>query len=210
MTQQAISIHPFRIGLTGGIASGKSTVAEKFSRLGARIIDADAISHELTQKNHPNVERIVHHFGDHFLTHEGELDRKKMREHISLDKEANLWLKNLLHPQIQAQLMTQSFSSTSSYCLLVIPLLAESTYDYQLDRICVVDCPESAQLERLVNRDHLCEQEAKRILHMQASRDQRLAIADDVILNNGDLPYLTQQIEDLHLWYLSLTLKQAS
>jgi dephospho-CoA kinase len=210
MANLSIQKPAFRVGLTGGIASGKSTVATLFARLGAHIIDADSIARALTQKNHPNTLLIIDHFGRDFVTQEGELDRKKMREHICLYPDANHWLKNLLHPQIHAQLMEQSFVCKSSYCILMIPLLAESMHNYQLDRICMVDCFESLQLERLKTRDHVSLQEAERFLSMQASRDSRLAIADDIILNNGDLVYLEKQVQDLHSWYLALSHDQTS
>ena len=196
---------PFRVGLTGGIASGKSTIAAIFASFGVHIIDADAIAHSLTQKNHPNLSLISHHFGDEFLTDQGELNRKKLREHISQDNHANTWLKNLLHPQIHAAMMERSLKSKADYCMLMIPLLAQSTQNYQLDRICVVDCPEGLQLSRLQSRDNVSALEAINLTKLQTSREERLAIADDVILNDGDRASLTQQVQDLHLWYLTLS-----
>ena len=201
----AIPKPSFRVGLTGGVASGKSTVAAIFSSLGAHIIDADAIARGLTEKDHPNIALIIHHFGQSFLTSDGELNRKKLREHISQDNHANTWLKNLLHPQIHAAMMECSLKSKADYCMLMIPLLAQSTQNYQLDRICVVDCPETLQLSRLQARDNVSALEAINLTKLQTSREERLAIADDVILNDGDRASLTQQVQDLHLWYLTLS-----
>lgn len=193
----------FRVGLTGGIASGKSAAAKIFSTLGADIIDADAIAKSLTKKDHPNLQIIADQFGNQYIKPNGELDRKALRQLISHDSAANSWLKNLLHPQIFDLMMQQSEQSQAPYCILVIPLLAESSYDYHLDSICVIDCPEVIQLERLQKRDQLTSIEALNFAQLQTSRAKRLAIANDIISNHLDLDHLEQQIKQLHPIYLS-------
>lgn len=193
-----------RIGLTGGIASGKSTAAAIFASLGADIIDADAFAKSLTQKDHPNVAKIAKQFGHGYLTDSGELDRPALRQLISQNEQANAWLKQLLHPQIFSAIMQQSLASKAPYCILMIPLLAESDNDYQLDRICVVDCPEELQLQRLQQRDTVSAEQAINLVQLQTSRKHRLAIANDIIINDGDYSHLEQQIQQLHQRYLEL------
>jgi dephospho-CoA kinase len=193
-----------KIGLTGGIASGKSTAAAAFASLGADIIDADIIAKALTEKSHPNLKKITNHFGDNYINYRGDLDRKALRELITHNEEANTWLKNLLHPQIYKTIMAQSAQSNAPYCILMIPLLSESHHDYQLDRICVVDCPKSLQLERLQQREGISSQEAVSLTQLQTSRQRRLKLADDIILNDKDQRHLEKQVTALHDYYLSL------
>jgi dephospho-CoA kinase len=198
------SNQPKRIGLTGGIGSGKSSAAKHFRQLGIDVFDADAIAHELTQTGHPNIAKIAEHFGESILTANGALDRKKLRHIIGTDVEANKWLTDLLHPQIYDRLMQESLNSTSPYCVLMIPLLAESPRDYQLDRVVVIDCPVAIQQARAQARDHSSEQAIADIVALQTSREKRLAIADDIITNDQDLQHLYEQIDLLHQRYIGM------
>lgn len=193
-----------KVGLTGGIASGKSTVAKRFSEYGIAVIDADSIARELTQTGHSNLQAIANQLGAEYINPDGALERSKLRKLISEDKQARIWLEQLLHPQIRTIMQQRATQAPPPYCILDIPLLAESQSDYGLDRILVIDCPENTQIQRLMVRDQLTEQAAKAMLATQASRTERLAIADDVILNDGDLEQLYNHVDKLHQQYISL------
>lgn len=199
-----------KIGLTGGVATGKSTVADMFAHYGAEIIDADHIAKSLTSKGHPNLKKIAEHLGQAYITPQGELDRLELRHLITRDQKANQWLKELLHPQIFHMMMEQSQMCQTPYCILMIPLLAESKHDYQLDRICVVDCPEDIQLQRLQQRDTVSAQQALDLTKLQTSRKQRLAVADDIIINDGTLSHLEAQVQNLNQLYLRLAKEHKS
>lgn len=194
------------IGLTGGIASGKSTVSQFFKQLGAGIIDADEISHQLTAANTPQAQEILAHFGPEFASSDGELNRQKLATQIFEHPQDKAWLENYLHPQIR-EAMNQAYQklkSTVPYCLWVIPLLAESTYRFPLERICVIDVNPTTQLNRLQKRNTLPMTTYQQLVNQQAAREARLAIADDVIDNNGDLAALNQAATSLHEKYLYL------
>lgn len=190
-----------KVGLTGGIASGKSTVAKRFSEYGIAVIDADSIARELTQAGHSNLPAIANQLGAEYINPDGELARSKLRTLISQDQHARNWLEQLLHPQIRAIMQQRAAQAPPPYCILDIPLLAESQSDYGLDRILVIDCPEKTQIQRLIARDQLSEQAAKAMLATQAPRTERLAIADDVIINDDDLEHLYTQVDKLHQLY---------
>ena len=176
------------VGLTGGIGSGKSSVANMFASLGAPVIDADVIARELVANQVNISEQIIQHFGDLVIDPDGSLDRNKLRKIIFADKVARLWLEALLHPLIIQEMQQLLTQITAAYCIMVIPLLIEATEPYTLiDRILLVDAPEKLQVERAVNRDRITEVEVKQILASQATRDQRLQMADDVIVNDRDL-----------------------
>ncbi|OYY95870.1 MAG: dephospho-CoA kinase [Hydrogenophilales bacterium 28-61-23] len=199
---------PFCVGLTGGVGCGKSTVAELFARLGADVIDADAISHELTAPNGAAMAAIVDTFGGEFATQAGALDRTAMRTLVFSDPAARKKLQAILHPLIRAEVVRRleslRVSNARSYALLMVPLLVENLAAYQplLDRVVVVDCDESQQLARTAARPGLNVDQAKAILAAQTSNQSRIAIADDLIDNSGELGGLDMQVRRLHALYL--------
>ncbi|HUX90928.1 MAG TPA: dephospho-CoA kinase [Gallionellaceae bacterium] len=195
----------FRVGLTGGIGSGKSTVASLFAELGVPVIDTDAISHQLTGAGGAAIPAIRAEFGGNYIDATGALDRAKMRQLVFSDNLAKRRLEKILHPLILAQAKSLAESSPAPYVLLVVPLLFE-TSDYQgwLDHTVTVDCSESTQLARATTRDSLNEQTVRAIMARQLSRSQRLALANDAIDNDGTLSALRQQILQLHQRYLKL------
>jgi dephospho-CoA kinase len=190
------------VGLTGGIGSGKSAAAAEFERLGATVVDTDAISHALTGRNGaalPEIERI---FGRQFISAEGELDRKKMRELVFSDARARGWLEGLLHPMIREESKRRIAAASGPYVVHVVPLLVESgEYGRRVDRVLVVDSPEEAQVARVRERG-LTEDAVRSIMKSQVSRADRLAAADDVIDNAGTLEALRKQVGALHQKYL--------
>lgn len=190
------------IGLTGGIASGKSAAAEHFATLGVPVIDADQIARELVEPGKPALERICERFGKTILLDNGDLNRPALREIIFKDARARHDLEAILHPLIRETIIQRIDELDAPYCVVVIPLLAESEDWAMLDRRLVIDCPEDLQLERLQQRDRLDPEQANRILAAQASREQRKAIADDIIDNSHDLAHLQRAVEQLHEKYL--------
>ncbi|MDJ0813102.1 MAG: dephospho-CoA kinase [Woeseiaceae bacterium] len=195
---------PPRIGLTGGIASGKTTVANLFADLGATIIDTDVIAREVVEPGQPALGDIVAAFGDEVLRPDGSLDRAALRARIFASDEARKTLEAITHPRIRAETLRQADAAGGAYQVIVVPLLVESPLRGSVDRVLVVDCPEQVQIDRLVARDGESEDGARRILAAQSSRSERLAIADDVITNDGRLEDLQQQVADLHEIYRSL------
>ena len=196
---------PLRVGLTGGIASGKSTVADLFADLGVPVIDTDVIAREVVAAGEPALEDIRHEFGDDVFDKNGELDRAAMRQIVFSDDDARRRLEAILHPRIQAAAVEQAGRVGGRYQLVVVPLLTESPIREFVDRILVVDCEESTQIRRLMARDAESEGQARRILVAQASRDERLKVADDVVHNDGDLAATLEQVKTLHHQYLALT-----
>ena len=194
-----------RIGLTGGIASGKSTVADLFADLGVPVIDTDVIARDVVAAGEPALESIRHEFGNEMFDEAGELDRGTMRRIVFSDSDARGRLEAILHPIIQAAAFEQASSAGGRYQLIVVPLLTESPIREFADRVLVVDCEESTQIRRLMARDAESEGQARRILGAQASRDERLKIADDVIHNDGDLAATLEQVKALHQQYLAMT-----
>lgn len=192
---------PLRIGLTGGVASGKSTVARLFAALGIEVIDADQIAHELTAPGSPLLDAVAGRFGTGLINSEGQLDRRRLRKIVFESDRARKELEGLLHPAIFAELEARARKADGPYVLLVIPLLAETGANALLDRILVVDCDESEQLARLMSRDTVSEALARQILRAQASREARLQLADDVLLNQvprEDLPGLVLELDGLY------------
>jgi len=194
------------IGLTGGIGSGKSTVAEEFARLGAAIVDTDAIAHELTAANGLALAQISKLFGEKAIGADGAMDRKRMRDHVFADPEAKRKLEGLLHPMIREEsrrrIAAAFAANKSAYVVHVIPLLVESgDYRQRVDRVLVVDCPEEQQVARVRERG-LSDRDARAILAAQAPRAARLAAADDVIDNGGTRDALLKQVAALHQKYL--------
>ncbi|NOZ10657.1 MAG: dephospho-CoA kinase [Gammaproteobacteria bacterium] len=193
-----------KIGLTGGIASGKTTVANLFHELGVPVIDADEISHRITEPGHRAYSEIITQFGDEILLSDDCIDRAKLRDKIFKDDAARSQLESILHPMIMADMLTQVAALDAPYCILVIPLLLEAHQHDLVDRILVIDADRKHQLARLVQRDGIDEEHGHRILAAQISRSKRLAAADDVIDNNDDPSELATRVEELHQIYLSL------
>ena len=196
---------PFRIGLTGGIASGKSTVAELFLGLGAAVINTDVIAREVVQPGEPALEEIQRRFGSDVLDESGVLDRAAMRSLVFSDNDARADLEAILHPRIGAEVRRQSRSGNGVYQIIVVPLLVDSPLLHFVDRVLVVDCSEDEQLDRLLKRDLGTAEEAKLILAAQSSREERLKMADDIIRNDSDLEHLRKQVIALGETYQRLS-----
>jgi len=194
-----------KIGLTGGIGSGKSTVAGIFQQQGIPVIDADEIAHELVEPGKPVLEKLAAEFGPRILTHGGELDRKALRNLVFHDPRAKFRLEAIMHPAVFAEMKRQAEKIQAPYCIFAIPLLIETDSQALVDRVLVVDCPERLQIERVKERDGLDESLIKRILATQATRQERIAQAHDLIVNTGDLSLLEKQVRDLHQNYLNLS-----
>lgn len=196
----------FPVGLTGGIGSGKSTVAELFRECGAAVIDSDSISHQLTQAGGAAIPAIRAEFGADYINGAGALDRGRMRRLVFSDAAAKQRLEAILHPLIRAEMLAQAAAiGTSPYLLLVVPLLLEARgYTELVRRILVVDCAEQLQAERTVQRSGLSAEEVRAIMAQQLNRAERLRHADDVIHNDAGPPELRRQVEQLHRQYLAL------
>jgi len=194
----------FRIGLTGGIASGKSTAAKFFGALGVPILDSDQVAREVVEPGQPPLERLVERFGRGILTPDGHLDRPALREIVFSDPKARADLENLTHPAIGAALEARSAAAGGPYQILVIPLLLEKNLGGQVDRVLVVDCDEELQIRRLHSRDGSTRAQAQAILDAQVSRAARLKAADDVITNDADMSAVQAQVARLHAQYLQL------
>lgn len=190
------------VALSGGIASGKSTIANLFAQLGVPIIDADVIARQVVAIGTPALTQIVKHFSQEILLTNGELDRSQLREIIFNNDHERLWLNNLLHPIIAQETQRQFAEQTAPYVIWVVPLLIENNLQQLADRILLIDTPEELQLERLINRDGISESLAKRMIETQVSLTDRLPFADDIIVNDGNLAALTVQIDHLHKQYL--------
>lgn len=200
----------FVVGLTGGIGSGKSTVADLFVGAGAGLVDTDAIAHELTAPDGAAMPAIAAAFGAAVLTPTGALDRAAMRQRVFADAGARQQLEAILHPMIRQLSDARCLAATTPYVVLAVPLLVESgTYRARCDRVVVVDCPESLQIERVMARNGLAADQVRAIMAAQATRADRLAAADDVVLNDGGLTKLYEQVERLHLNYLRQSAEKA-
>lgn len=193
----------FTVGLTGGIGSGKSTVADQFAALGASVIDTDQIAHALTAPHGAAMPALLAEFGPQFATPEGALDRARMRQLVFADPGARVRLEGILHPKIREATAAAAAIATGPYVMLVVPLLVESgSWAERVNRVLVVDCPEALQIQRVMSRNSLPEAQVRAIMAAQASREQRLAAADDVILNDDGIALLGPQIERMHTFYL--------
>lgn len=193
-----------RIGLTGGIASGKTMVADYFSALGVPVIDTDIIARQVVEPGMAALDEIRAAFGDEVIHDDGTLDRKAMREIVFADTGKRAQLEAIVHPHIRAVTRRQMDALNEPYMIIVVPLLVESPLSELMDRVLVVDCSEDTQLERLLSRDGENEVTARRIISAQASRADRLAIADDVIDNSSDPGKAREQVLVLHESYLAL------
>ena len=195
-----------KIGLTGGIGSGKTMVANLFAQQGVPIIDTDQIARDVVLPNTPGWGAIVEHFGDAILKPGTQtINRRLLRENIFNNPEEKTWLELLLHPLIRNGVDEAVASLHADYCILVIPLLFESAYDYKLDRILVVDAPIEKQISRVITRDQAHREQIEKIIAQQISREERLARADDIIENTSDnVADLSEKVENLHKAYLEL------
>ncbi len=190
------------IGLTGGIGSGKSTVSTLFAELGVPVIDADVAAREVVEPGEPALKEIATRFGEEILNPNGTLKRTSLRERVFADPQARKALEAILHPRIRSRMAEQLAALEAPYAILAIPLLVESGGSYELDRVLVVDLPEEEQIKRVCRRDGITPEQAEAILQAQCSRSERLAIANDVIENSGDLAALKAQVLTLHRKYL--------
>ena len=199
----------FKIGLTGGIASGKTTVANLFSDLGIEIIDADEIAHSITSKQGSAYNKIVKHFGEGILRDDKKLDRKKLRTMIFNNSELKRDLEQIIHPEVYAIINQKINASQESYQIIVIPLLIETGYQNFVDRVLVIDCSMETQLARLINRDDETMKNARKIIANQIERNERLKFADDIIENEKKTPInvLKNKVLQLHETYLELSEK---
>jgi dephospho-CoA kinase len=195
---------PFRVALTGGIASGKSMVANLFARHAVPLIDTDVIAREVVEPGRPALAAILAAFGPGILGDDGRIDRRRMRDHVFTDAAARKRLEGILHPAIRAEMDRQSAQAPGPYQMLVIPLLVESGRRDHVDRVLLVDAPEELQIARLMSRDNVRREQALAALAAQAKRDARLEFADDVIVNDGDPVALEARVDALHREYLRL------
>jgi dephospho-CoA kinase len=200
----ARNVRALRVGLTGGIASGKSLVANMFVKLGAELLDADQIGREVVAPGEPALSAIRDAFGAEVLNPRGELDRAALRKVVFADPEKRRTLDALLHPLIRARLLARLGEVRRPYAIVAVPLLVETDFAALVDRVAVVDCPESLQLERLMRRDGIPRAEAVAMIAAQADRATRLRAAHDVIDNSGDVEATRRQVAQLHLRYLEL------
>ena len=195
-----------KIGLTGGIASGKTTVSDFFKKLGIQVIDADVISHEVTKPDGSAFKEIMSSFGSNILNENGLIDRNKMRTIIFNDQNKKEELEGIIHPKVREEMLKLISQSNDHYLIISVPLLVEIGMNEMFDRTLVVDCSEETQIDRLMHRDKITFQEAQSILTNQASRSARLKVADDLILNekNVNLSELEKEVLELHKRYSKL------
>jgi dephospho-CoA kinase len=192
------------IGLTGGIGSGKTAVSDSFESLGIDVVDADLASRVVVQKGKPCLLKIAQHFGEDILTKEAELDRAKLREIIFKSEEEKNWLESLLHPAIANQIQDELNASKSPYTILVSPLLLETNQKDFCSKVLAVDVPVETQVERTLKRDGVSKEQVQAIINSQISRNDRLNLADEVIVNDGTLEDLEIAVKVLHEKFLSL------
>lgn len=192
------------IGLTGGIGTGKSTVCKLFAERGVAVIEADAVAKELVALDQPALQAIVQEFGKGIIDAKGRLRRDRLRSIVFSDPERRKRLEKLLHPLILEEMLSRANRAGGPYCILCIPLLVETDQSSAVDRVLVVDAPQALQIQRVMERDHLTIDEIKAIMHAQASREDRLEAADDVIMNASDMTKLAEQVNALHQKYLAL------
>ncbi|HEY2453605.1 MAG TPA: dephospho-CoA kinase [Scandinavium sp.] len=194
----------YTVALTGGIGSGKSTVAQAFADLGINVIDADIIARQVVEPGTPALQAIVSRFGADMCLADGSLNRRQLRERIFTHATEKSWLNALLHPLIQQETQRQMQQATSPYVLWVVPLLVENQLWQKANRVLVVDVSEETQLKRTMHRDNVSEEQARQILAAQVTREQRLAVADDIIDNNGAPDAIALDVARLHARYLKL------
>ena len=195
---------PWILGLTGGIGSGKSAVARYFVEQGVHLVDADHAARWVVEPGRPALAKIVEHFGSDVLQANGQLDRAALRARVFAEADERRWLEALLHPLIGQEIMQYLARAESPYAILVSPLLIESGQYKLTQRVLVVDAPEQLQVQRTMQRDQTSAEQVQAILKAQANREERLRHADDVLVNDRDLPWLQAEVERLHHFYLTL------
>jgi dephospho-CoA kinase len=197
------------VAVTGGIGSGKTTIANQFAALGIDVVDADVIARDVVEPGAPALAAIAAYFGPDVIAPDGQLDRRSLRERVFSDTNAKAWLNALLHPLIRQEMLRQCAAARSPYCLLVVPLLVENKLTGLANRVLVIDVDEATQIERTCRRDGVSAEQAKAIIAAQASRSERLAAADDVIDNhNGSQMAIKTRILALHETYLAFASQQ--
>ena len=194
------------VALTGGIGSGKTQVSDYFASLGVPVIDTDIISRQLVEPGQPALEKITESFGHQLLFASGQLDRAALREIIFNDATARKKLEDILHPAIREKVQHQLQALSFPYVIIVIPLYVETGQFLKTDRILVVDCPQEIQKNRVLARDNVSMEQLGKILEAQATRQQRLAVADDIIVNDADIETLQHKVRQLHEQYLHTSL----
>lgn len=197
------------VGLSGGIGSGKTTVSDLFAALGVDVIDADVIARQVVEPGTSALAAIVDKLGSQVLNPVGELNRSELRQLVFSDQSLKNWLNQLLHPLIRQQMQKQTLAAKSNYCILSVPLLVESTLNTLVDRVLIVDVSEATQLKRTVLRDNSNVEQISAIMRAQATRAERLAVADDVIENEGQASDLVEKVAQLHQQYLSLAVNRS-
>lgn len=201
------SRQPLRIGMTGGIGSGKSTAAALFKALDVPVLDADELTRELTEPGQPALETIRQTFGTAVIDADGRLSRRALRERVFTDDNQRRQLEAILHPLVYAELNRRTGALKTAYTIWVVPLLLETGASDKVDRVLVIDCPEELQLQRASQRDEQDKEAIRRIMAQQISRQQRLEQADDILVNDADSVSLEQQIQHLHKRYLKLAVQ---
>ena len=196
------------IGLTGGIGSGKSVAAKLFAELGTPVIDTDIIAREVVAPGQPALAEIAQMFGPEIRTSDGQLNRPALRQIIFANANKRQQLEAILHPRIQNEMLRQAATLTTPYCIFVIPLLLEAHQQHLVNRILVIDCDDATRRQRLKSRDQMSDAEIDRAFAAQASREQRLAAADEIITNNDDIDQLRTQVQQLHSRYTLLAAQQ--
>lgn len=192
------------VGLTGGIGSGKSAAANFFVELGVDLIDADDLAKNVLNKNSKGYELFINEFGEQYLDNDKNIDRDLLRKTIFIDSDKKNKLENIIHPQVRSGIEEFIRTSKSDYCIVVVPLIYETRSSSYYDRILVIDCDEEIQINRSAIRDNTENKEIKKIISKQASREERLSIADDVILNNRTLDSLKEEVIKLHKKYIKM------
>ena len=201
-----MTVSNFTVGLTGGIGSGKTTVANMFAHLGATLIDTDLIAHSLTDENGEAVEAIKQAFGRDFILPSGAMDRAKMRQHVFAQPDEKKRLESILHPLIRERTEAAAAKSTDTYTIFVVPLLVESgSWKQRVSRVLVIDYSEQTQITRVMNRNGMTREQVLAIMNTQASRDQRLSVANDVIDSELDLTAIRLEVTRLNDTYLKLS-----
>lgn len=199
-----LTVSKFVVGLTGGIGSGKTAVSDRFHALGINIVDADIAARVVVEPGKPALQEIQKHFGAAIIQANGSLDRAILREKVFKDDQERKWLEQLLHPLINEEIRKKLASSSSPYTMLVSPLLIETGQSRYTQRILVVDVPLETQIERTMARDNNSEEQVRNIIKVQTSRQERVASADDIIVNDQDIDKLDQSVSELHAKYLEL------
>ncbi|WP_348671955.1 dephospho-CoA kinase [uncultured Abyssibacter sp.] len=193
------------VGLTGGIASGKSAASAMFEALGVPVLDADQTARDVVEPGTPGLARIIETFGNEVLTADGQLDRAKLRAIVFKDNDKRQALEAIVHPAVRVAMQAWRESLDTDYCILAIPLLVESGLNRMTDRVLVIDVDPDTQRRRLIERDGIDAALAERMIQSQVGREERLAAADDVVDNNGSLAALQSQIDTLHRRYVALS-----